>query len=325
LNPIALQQRTELVKKLALEQGFSYVGISKADFLEEEAPRLETWLRQGKHGQMQWMENHFDKRLDPRKLVEGAKSVISLLYCYYPKEEIFCKEDDFKVSKYAYGRDYHKVIKKKMKHYAQALQEALGEFQGRAFVDSAPVMDKAWAVRSGLGWMGKNTNVITKRHGSFYFISELILDIELEADGPIQDFCRNCRLCQDACPTGALDKAYEIDGERCISYLTIELKENIPTAFAGKFENWIYGCDVCQDVCPWNRRAKPHTEPDFLPREGLAEMQRKDWEELTEAVFDELFRGSAVKRTKFEGLKRNIRFVASPPPSSEQENSRNNA
>ena len=289
--------------------GFSQCGISKADFLEEEAPRLENWLFQKKNAGMAWMENHFDKRLDPRKLVPDSKSVVSLLFNYYPEEKILYKDDEFKVSKYAYGRDYHKVIKKKLKKFMLAIQEEVGEVNGRAFVDSAPVMDKAWAKRSGLGWQGKNGNLIVHKKGSFFFISELIIDLPLEYDNPIRDYCGNCRLCLDACPTDALSEAYVVDANRCISYLTIELKDAMPNEMKNKMDNWIFGCDVCQDVCPWNKRSTPHTESDFNPKEELKNMTVQNWKEITEEVFDNLFVGTAVKRTGFAGLKRNILFL----------------
>jgi len=256
------------------------------------------------------MADHFDKRLDPTKLVPGAKSVVSVLLNYYPE-----KQQEYElapqISKYAFGKDYHLVIKEKLKTLAQFIEENIGEVHGRAFVDSAPVMDKAWAKRSGLGWVGKNTNLIHPREGSFFFIGELILDLELEPDGPIKDYCGTCTACLDACPTDALIAPYQIDASRCISYLTIELKDEIPNEFKGKMENWAFGCDICQDICPWNRFSKPHSEPDFEPDADLLGMKKSDWEEITEEVFKELFSNSAVKRTKFEGLKRNLRFLNS--------------
>ena len=285
-----------------------YCGISKADFLEEEARQLEKWLKEGKHGKMTYMENHFDKRLDPRLLMDGAKSVVSLLFNYYTPEE---QEDQNapKISKYAYGEDYHFIIKDKLKTLLQFIQTEIGDIEGRVFVDSAPVMDKAWAKRSGLGWMGKNTNIIHPKEGSFFFIAELIIDLELEYDGPIKDYCGTCTRCIDECPTGAI-KPYEVDGEKCISYLTIELKDNIlPKEFEGKMDNWMFGCDICQTVCPWNRFAKKHDEPRLEPHEKLLKMSKKDWKDLTEEVFKEVFKKSAVKRTKLEGLKRNINFL----------------
>lgn len=284
-------------------------GISKAEFLEEEAPRLENWLKKNAHGEMQYMENHFDKRLDPTKLVEGSKSVISLLYNYFPEETQ--NEDTYKVSKYAYGRDYHHVIKSKLKEFMYRLQEEIGEIHGRAFVDSAPVLEKAWAAKSGLGWIGKHSNLLSKQTGSFYFIAELILDIELDYDTPVTDHCGSCTKCIDACPTDAIYEPYKVDGSKCISYFTIELKNEIPNGYQDKFDDWMFGCDICQDVCPWNRFSKPHNEPLFNPHPNLLSYDKKDWEEITKDVFNEIFRKSAVKRTKFEGLKRNIRYIKS--------------
>ncbi|MDO1450334.1 tRNA epoxyqueuosine(34) reductase QueG [Rhodocytophaga aerolata] len=300
---------TQLIKQKTYELGFQYCGISKADFLEEEAPRLENWLNANKHGQMHYMANHFDKRLDPRLLVEGAKSVVSMLLNYYPEKERASGEEDYKLSKYAYGTDYHFVIKDKLKTLIQYIQEEVGEVNGRAFVDSAPVMDKVWAKKSGLGWVGKNANLLNRQMGSFFFIAEVIIDLELEYDGPVKDYCGTCTRCIDACPTDAITEPYVVDGSKCISYFTIELKEQIPPEVTGKFENWIFGCDICQDVCPWNRFSQPHQEPQFNPASGLLEMTKKDWEEITAEVFNRLFKNSAVKRTKLEGLKRNIAFV----------------
>jgi epoxyqueuosine reductase len=296
---------TSIIKQEAKRLGFLSCGISKAGFLEEEAPRLEKWLNNNMNGQMSYMENHFDKRLNPTLLVNGAKSVISLLLNYYPAE--FQNEDSYKISKYAYGQDYHWVIKEKLKELLHFIQTEIGEVSGRAFVDSAPVLDKAWAAKSGLGWMGKNTNLITQKVGSFYFIAELIVDLELEYDNPTTDHCGSCTACIDACPTEAIVAPYVVDGSKCISYFTIELKENIPTEMKGKFDDWVFGCDVCQDVCPWNRFSKPHSEPLFNPE--LLSFTKKDWEEITEDVFKKVFNNSAVKRTKFEGLKRNVEFL----------------
>ena len=302
---LSLSHHTAIVKRVAKELGFLSCGISKADFLEEEAPRLEQWLKAGKHGKMGYMENHFDKRLDPRLLVPGAKSVVSLLLNYYTDE--LQVEGAPKISKYAYGEDYHFVIKDKLKQLFQTIQEEIGEVNGRVFVDSAPVMDKAWAVRSGLGWMGKNTNLITQKVGSFFFIAELIIDLELEYDTPVTDHCGTCTACIDACPTEALTP-YDIDASKCISYLTIELKDQIPNEFQNKMDNWAFGCDVCQDVCPWNRFSKSHNEPLFDPKPELLDFTQKDWEELTENTFETIFKNSAVKRTRYEGLKRNLSF-----------------
>lgn len=301
-------KHTQWIKEQADRLGFMSCGISKADFLEEEAPRLEKWLSEGKNGQMQYMENHFDKRLDPRKLVEGSKSVISLLLNYYPSE--FQKHEDApKISKYAYGVDYHFIIKDKLKELLSLMQDEIGEVGGRAFVDSAPVLDKAWAAKSGLGWRGKHSNILSKQVGSFFFIAELIVDLELEYDTPVMDHCGSCTACIDACPTQAITEPYVVDGSKCISYFTIELKEQIPTEFSGKFDDWIFGCDVCQDVCPWNRFSKAHSEPLFNPHPKLLDMTKKDWEEITEDVFKEIFKKSAVKRTKFSGITRNIKFL----------------
>ncbi|MBX0334770.1 tRNA epoxyqueuosine(34) reductase QueG [Pontibacter sp. HSC-14F20] len=307
---------TYLIKQKAQELGFMYCGISKADFLEEEAPRLENWLKQNMHGQMRYMENHFDKRLDPRLLVEGAKSVVSLLLNYYPeKEKQQAGEDTYKVSKYAYGTDYHFVIKDKLKTLLNYINEEIGEVGGRCFVDSAPVLDKAWASKSGLGWVGKHTLLITPQAGSFHFVAELIIDLELEYDGPIKDYCGSCTRCLDACPTDAIVAPYVVDGSKCISYFTIELKDQLPQEMNGKFGNWIFGCDICQDVCPWNRFSKPHQEPAFEPHPHLKEMKKSDWEEITQEVFAQLFKKSAVKRTGYNGLQRNIRFVEQSPGS----------
>jgi len=320
MNATQVQKHTTSIKQKAKELGFEFCGVSRAEFLEEEAPRLETWLKEKMQGEMAYMANHFDKRLDPRLLVEGAKSVVSLVYNYFPKED-FAQQRDFKqrpeeesykISKYAYGRDYHFVIKDKLRTLFEFIQENIGEVGGRVFVDSAPVMDKAWAQKSGLGWIGKHSNLINRQMGSFFFIAELILDLELTPDAPIKDYCGTCTRCIDACPTDAIVEPYVVDGSRCISYFTIELKEEIPTSVKGQFENWIFGCDICQDVCPWNRFSKPHQEPLFEPHPALKNMHKQDWEEITEEVFRELFRKSAVKRTKLKGLKRNIRFVSNP-------------
>ena len=298
--------QSQFIKDEAKRLGFLSCGISKAEFLEVEAPRLEKWLKNNAHGEMQYMENHFDKRLDPTKLVEGSKSVISLLLNYYPQEEQ--TENSFKLSKYAYGTDYHFVIKDKLKQLLHFIQE-IGEVGGRAFVDSAPVLDKAWAAKSGLGWIGKHSNLLTQQVGSFYFIAELIIDLELDYDTPTTDHCGTCTACIDACPTQAITEPYVVDGSKCISYFTIELKENIPTDFKGQFDDWIFGCDVCQDVCPWNKFSKSHSEPLFNPHPELLEMTKKDWEEITEDTFNKVFQKSAVKRTKYSGLIRNIQFL----------------
>lgn len=298
---------SQMIKDEAKRLGFLSCGISKAEFLEEEAPRLEAYLKKGMNGKMGYLENHFDKRLDPTLLVPGSKSVISLLFNYYPEEKQ--REDTYKISKYAYGVDYHFVIKDKLKELMHFIHQEIGEVDGRAFVDSAPVLDKAWAAKSGLGWVGKHSLLLTKQRGSFYFVSELILDLDLEYDSAVTDHCGSCTACIDACPTGAIVADRVVDGSKCISYFTIELKDEIPTSVKGQFEDWVFGCDICQNVCPWNRFSKPHNEPLFNPHPELLSMSKKDWEEITEEVFREVFRKSAVKRTKFSGLKRNIEFV----------------
>lgn len=300
---------SRLIKDEAKKLGFMFCGISKAEFLEDEAPRLEAWLTKGLHGEMKYMENYFDKRLDPRKLVDGAKSVISLGLNYYT-DAAQQDENAPKISKYAFGHDYHTVIKDKLKQLLNTLQEKIGDIQGRAFVDSAPVLDKAWAKKSGLGWVGKNTNLINKQSGSFFFLAELIVDVELAYDIPLtQDYCGTCTRCIDACPTDAIVTPFVVDGSRCISYLTIELKNEIPAEFQGKMDNNMFGCDICQDVCPWNRFSVPHREPEFAPSAELLSLTKKDWEEITEDVFQKVFQKSPVKRTKYVGLKRNIEFL----------------
>jgi epoxyqueuosine reductase len=305
-----VERNSWFIKKTATELGFSYCGISKAEFLEEEAPRLEEWLKRGYQGKMSYLENHFDKRLDPRLLVPGAKSVISLMYNYYPDKDLAAeKADSYKIAKYAYGEDYHFVIKEKLKTFLELIQEEVGKVEGRAFIDSAPVHERAWAKKSGLGWIGKNSLLLNREMGSFFFLAELIIDLELEYDGPIKDYCGTCTACMDACPTDAIPAPYVVDGSKCISYFTIELKEEIPTEVKGKFENWIFGCDICQDVCPWDRFAKPHQEKKFEPHPELEKMTKSDWREITEDVFEKLFQKSAVQRTKLNGLKRNIQFI----------------
>jgi epoxyqueuosine reductase len=301
------EKYSQLIKAEAKRLGFLSCGISKAGFLEEEAPRLESWLNQNHHGEMKYMENHFDKRLNPTLLVDDAKSVISLLLNYYPSE--IQNPDSYKISKYAYGQDYHFVIKEKLQELLQTIQTEIGEVSGRAFVDSAPVLDKAWAAKSGLGWIGKNSNLLTQQVGSFYFIAELIVDLDLEYDYATTDHCGTCTACIDACPTEAIVSPYVVDGSKCISYFTIELKENIPQEMKGKMDDWIFGCDVCQDVCPWNKFSKPHSEPLFSPYPELLSYTKKDWEEITEDTFKKVFKNSAVKRTKLDGLKRNIKFL----------------
>ncbi len=299
---------TQHIKAEAKRLGFLSCGVSKAEFLEEEAPRLEKWLTQNMHGEMRYMENHFDKRLDPTKLVDDSKSVISLLLNYFPSEQQKDPEAP-KLSKYAYGTDYHFVIKDRLKQLLYFIEKEIGKVHGRAFVDSAPVLDKAWAAKSGLGWIGKNSNLLTQQVGSFYFIAELIIDLDLEYDTPVTDHCGTCTACIDACPTQAIVEPYVVDGSKCISYFTIELKEEIPNSYKNQFDNWMFGCDVCQDVCPWNRFSKPHNEPLFNPKPELLEMSKRDWEEITQEVFSKVFQKSAVKRTKFSGLQRNISFL----------------
>ena len=304
------QINTKLIKNKAIELGFISCGISKADFLEEEAPRLEKWLNQNHNGKMSYMEKNFDKRLDPRLLVPDSKSVISLLFNYYTNQ----KQNDNqapKISTYAFGEDYHFVIKRKLKELMNYIKSEIGDVGGRVFVDSAPIMEKAWASRSGLGWIGKNTNLISKKTGSFFFIAEVIVDLELEYDRPTADHCGSCTKCIDACPTEALIAPYQIDGSKCISYLTIELKDKIPNEFKDKMDNWAFGCDICQTVCPWNRFANEHEEESFSPKEELLKMTKNEWSEITEEVFDKVFKNSAIKRTKFDGLMKNIKFLKS--------------
>lgn len=302
---------SNMIKDEAKRLGFMFCGIAQAGFLEEEAPRLEKWLNKNMHGEMQYMENYFDKRLDPRLLVDGARSVISLGLNYYTEN----KQSDAaapKISSYAFGHDYHHVIKHKLKELLHFINEHIGEVGGRAFVDSAPVLDRTWAKKAGLGWIGKNTNLINKKSGSFFFLAELIVDIELEYDiEPTVDHCGTCTRCIDACPTDAIVAPYVVDGSRCISYLTIELKDAIPNEFKGKMDNWMFGCDVCQDVCPWNRFSVLHNEQAFTPPAELLGMNKTDWEDITEDVFRKVFKDSPVKRTKYSGLKRNIDFLKS--------------
>ena len=298
---------TAIIKQEAKRLGFDFCGISKAEFLEEVAPRLEKWLNENKHAKMEYMENHFDKRLNPILLVESAKSVVSLLYNYYPEQKQ--NPDAPKISKYAYGDDYHDVIKNKLKEFLATLKEKIGDVNGRAFVDSAPVLDKAWAKKSGLGWIGKNANLINKQKGSFFFIAELIIDVDLDYDVAIKDYCGTCTKCIDACPTSAIVEPYVVDGSKCISYLTIELKEMIPTEFKNKMDNWIFGCDVCQDVCPWNSFSEYNKETNFENKTGFLNFKTSDWNDLNENLFNQIFKRSAVKRTKYSGLKRNIEFI----------------
>jgi len=299
---------SDFIKKEAGILGFTSCGISKAEFLKDEAPLLEQWLKNGHHGEMKYMENHFDKRLDPTKLVPGARSVISLLYNYFPTEKQI--EGTYKISKYAYGEDYHQVIKQKLSNLVNTMQLRLGDFQARVFTDSAPVMERSWAQKSGLGWIGKNSLLISKQKGSFFFLAEIILDLELEYDAEFKtDHCGTCTKCIDACPTQAILPNNTVDGSKCISYFTIELKDEIPPAFKGQFDDWMFGCDICQDVCPWNRFSSPHNETRFMPQPGLLVKDRKEWEEVTQEVFSQIFKKSAVKRTKYSGLLRNIEYL----------------
>ena len=301
---------TELIKNEAKRLGFISCGISRAEFLEDEAPRLEKWLKMKMNGEMKYMENYFEKRLDPRKLVDDAKSIISLTYNYYP-EDLQNKEAP-KISKYAYGMDYHYVIKEKLIFFLTFIKDKIGDVHGRAFVDSAPILEKAWAAKSGIGWVGKNSNLITKKVGSFYFLAELIVDLDLDYDRIESDHCGECTACIDSCPTQAITQPYVVDGSKCISYFTIELKENIPKEFKGKFDDWVFGCDVCQDVCPWNKFSKSHKEPLFQSSSELMKMSRDEWNEITEETFNKIFKNSAVKRTGYKGLTRNLNFIKSP-------------
>ena len=311
------ERYTNILKRKAEALGFLACGIAKARYLEEEAPLLEKWLKEGNQGQMGYMANHFDMRLDPTKLVPGAKSVVVLLYNYFPEADLTNKTG-YKVAKYAYGQDYHHVVKAKLRLLMEQLQEEIGAIEGRAFVDSAPVMERQWAKLAGLGWLGKNSLLLSRTKGSFFFLAELILDLELVPDTPLaKDYCGTCTRCIEACPTEAIVAPGKIDARKCISYLTIELKEALPSGFQGKMEDWIFGCDICQDVCPWNRFSKPHNEPAFAPHPHLADMNKQDWQEISREVFSKLFSKSAVKRTKFEGLQRNINFVAQKSPPEE--------
>lgn len=302
------EKYSQLIKSKAMQFGFQSCGLSKADFLEEDAKSLEEWLKNNFHGEMKYMENYFDKRLDPRLLVEGSKSVISLSYNYFPKEKISTFEN-YKISKYAYAEDYHEVINEILREMITALQEEIGEFGFRIFVDSAPVLERSWARKSGIGWVGKNANLITKQNGSFYFLAEIICDLELIPDHETTDHCGTCRKCIDACPTDAIVSDKIIDGSKCISYATIELKNEIPDYFKDKMEDWMFGCDICQDVCPWNRFSAPNFQSRFIPNEFLKNFKKGDWKELTQEIFSEIFKKSPVKRTKFAGLKRNIEFL----------------
>ena len=299
------------MKQTAAVFGFDYCGIAKAEKLDDEARRLESWLNKGFNGNMAYMNNYFDLRVDPTKLVPGAKSVITLLLNYFPDEQQ--KTGVPRVSKYAYGKDYHEVIREKLKNFLKTLQQNIGEINGRGFTDSAPVLERSWAVKSGLGWVGKNGNLITKNQGSFFFIATLITDLELEPDDPFaKDYCGTCTKCIDSCPTEAILPNKVIDGSKCISYFTIELKDMlIPNEMKGKFENNMFGCDICQDVCPWNRFSKPNTETEFTPLNEVLHFSKNDWEELTEESFKVIFKKSPLKRSKFEGIKRNLKFLNS--------------
>ncbi len=300
------------IKKKAQELGFLSCGISNAEFLDEEESRFESWLTGGLHGEMGYMERNLDKRLDPRLLYEGAKSVISVLLNYFPKETQLDTDAPI-LSKYAYGKDYHFVLKEKLKNLLQFIQEEIAPCNGRPFVDSAPVLDKAWAAKAGLGWIGKNSNLISVEHGSFFFIGELIVDLELQPnERTIPNHCGTCTRCIDACPTSAIVSPYVVDARKCISYQTIELKGALDEPLKGQFQNRVFGCDICQDVCPWNLKSEPHNEPDFMPNPKLLTLTRADWKQMDESIFNELFRKSAVKRTKFTGLKRNMEFLYSP-------------
>jgi len=300
---------TKLIKNESKRLGFISCGISRAEFLEDEAPRLEKWLKMKMNGEMKYMENYFEKRLDPTKLVDGAKSIISLAYNYYPKD--LQNKEAPKVSKYAYGMDYHYVIKEKLNFFLTFIRDKIGDVHGRAFVDSAPILEKAWAAKSGIGWVGKNSNLITKQVGSFYFLAELIVDLDLDYDTIESDHCGECTACIDACPTQAIAQPYVVDGSKCISYFTIELKENIPKEFKGKFDDWVFGCDICQDVCPWNKFSKTHREPLFQANSELMKMSRDEWNEITEETFNKIFKNSALKRTGYKGLTRNLNFIKS--------------
>jgi len=303
------EKNTAFIKQAAAALGFDHCGIARAVQLDEDARRLEQWLHKGMHGTMRYMENYFDKRIDPRKLVDNAQSVITLLLNYYPAEQQ--RPDAPKVAKYAYGQDYHEVIRSKLNTLLLQIKENIGEVNGRGFVDSAPVLERSWAQRSGLGWIGKNGNLIHKQAGSFFFIATLITDLPLEYDSPVGDYCGSCTRCLDACPTGALVQPGMVDGSRCISYYTIELKEMlIPENVQGKFEQWMFGCDICQDVCPWNRFAKPHSTVEFTPVAAILNFSTRDWEELTEDAFKEIFRHSPLKRSKFSGIQRNLKFIS---------------
>ncbi len=304
-----IDNHTKFIKQIAANCFFDFCGIAKAVRLDEDARRLESWLQKGFHGSMQYMENHFELRIDPFKLVPGAKSVITLLKNYFPSQQQ--EENTPKIAKYAFGNDYHEVIRSKLKEFLSLLQQQFGEINGRGFVDSAPVLERSWAVKSGLGWIGKNGNLLNKQSGSFFFIATLIVDIELQYDDPFaKDYCGSCRKCIDACPTNAILENKIINGSQCISYFTIELKDAlIPDEMKGKFDNWMFGCDVCQDVCPWNRFSKPHHEPNFTPIPEILNLSSKEWEAMSEKSFKEIFKYSPLKRSKYKGIQRNLKFI----------------
>ena len=305
------ENHTEFIKATAKSLGFDYCGIARAQQLDEDARRLESWLNKGFQGSMDYMNNYFDLRINPSKLVPGAKSVITLLLNYFPSQQQ--NSEAPQVSKYAYGKDYHEVIKEKLKTFLQLIKENIGEVHGRGFTDSAPVLERSWAQKSGLGWVGKNGNLITKNNGSFFFIATLITDLELETDNPfVKDYCGTCTKCIDSCPTDAILPDKVIDGSKCISYFTIELKDLlIPADMKGKFENKMFGCDICQDVCPWNRFSTPTNEPAFIPLREILNFTKNDWEEITEESFKIIFKNSPLKRAKFQGIKRNLKFISS--------------
>ena len=306
----SITENTRILRELTKSFGFDDIGIAKSEFMDKEARHLEAWLNKGYHGEMQYMENHFDLRVDPGKIVDGATSVISLSYNYHVEVNP-TDQEEIKIASYALGRDYHKVIKKKLKKLVAEMQKVFGDFNARVFVDSGPVLERDWARRSGVGWVGKHTLLLNPKKGSYFFLAEIICDLEFEFDSPIKDHCGTCTRCIDACPTDAIsEEGYVLDGSKCISYATIELKDAIPSIFEGKMEGWIFGCDICQQVCPWNRFARQHEEPDFHPKKALLEMKQSDWEEITEEVFFTLFEGTPVMRTKYAGLKRNLDFLS---------------
>ncbi len=310
VKPSEITKNTNFLKEQAKQLGFDFCGISKAEKLGAEEKNLTDWLSRGYHGKMAWMENHFDKRLNPAELVSGAKSVVSLMYNYYPEPDNILKTP-YRIARYAYGRDYHNVIRTKLNRLLSVLQNEIGAIAGRAFVDSAPVMERQWAAKSGLGWLGKNTLLINKQSGSYFFLAELIVDLELEYDKPIRDYCGSCTRCMDACPTEAILEGRTLDASRCISYLTIELKESIPDEFKGNYRSWIFGCDICQEVCPWNRFSKPHQEPEFHLSDGVRQLTSGKWQEITEEVFNKVFHDSPLKRARYQGILRNIAFLNS--------------